>query len=243
MQRKKASDEVIKEAYLRLKSVWLAGKEIGIVGQTVHERCVKLGIIPIKKYQHWQIEFAIKNYGYYADRQILDELCELLIIDKPNLVRIVKKYGVKTTYFRKLIDAKSKKKLYSIYMTMVTRCENSNSKHYKIYGGRGIKNKFNSLDDFISTMGDSYTLGLTLDIIDVNGHYEPSNCRWATHKQQANNKRNNTVVNFNGNNILLNLECNKLGIKTDTIKKRIFIRNWSVERALTEPLKIYNTKK
>lgn len=78
---------------------------------------------------------------------------------------------------------------YSIYHEAKRRCINPNSKDYPYYGGRGIKFKFKSFEDFISHIGWRPKRSLSLDRINNNGHYEPGNVRWATKYQQTHNRR------------------------------------------------------
>lgn len=91
----------------------------------------------------------------------------------------------------------SKTKLYKRWVKMKYRCYNTNSKDYKYYGGRGIKVCDEWKNDFIAfynwSIKNGYKEDLTIDRINVDGDYEPSNCRWATWKEQANNKRTNRV--------------------------------------------------
>lgn len=87
----------------------------------------------------------------------------------------------------------SRSRLYNIWQAMKTRCYNKNHKFYKDYGGRGIKICKEWQHDFMSfrewAVNNGYKDSLTIDRIDVNGNYEPSNCRWVTMSVQNKNKR------------------------------------------------------
>ena len=89
-----------------------------------------------------------------------------------------------------------------IYYGMKYRCYSRSASNYNRYGGRGITVCDDWLNDFRSfydwAMSHGYDDNLTLDRIDVNGDYCPENCRWATQKEQGNNRRNNVFLEING---------------------------------------------
>lgn len=93
-------------------------------------------------------------------------------------------------------------RIYRIWSQMKTRCFNSKDDHFKDYGGRGIsvcdewKNDFKTFHDWALEKG--YSDDLSIDRIDSNGNYEPSNCRWATSYEQTNNRRTTVILELDG---------------------------------------------
>lgn len=115
-------------------------------------------------------------------------------------------------------------RLYSIYTNMKTRCYNPHCHAYDRYGGRGIKVCVEWLEDWWSfhdwAISNGYDDSLTIDRIDVNGNYEPSNCRWATTEEQAYNKRNTVRVEINGEYLTLKEIAVKYNINEHTVRTR-----------------------
>lgn len=118
-------------------------------------------------------------------------------------------------------------RLYKIYYGMKDRCYNPNIKQYENYGGRGIaicdewlgKTGFKNFCEW--ALQNGYTKNLTIDRIDVNGNYEPSNCRWATNKAQQNNKRNTQYIIVYGERLPIKQASEKYGINYHTLRKRL----------------------
>lgn len=138
----------------------------------------------------------------------------------------------------------SKTHLYGVWCTVKSRCYNSNSQHYKNYGGRGIKMCEEWKSDYMAFHNWSIQSGynqsenkkhLTLDRIDVNGDYSPKNCRWVNQKEQCNNKTNNLMITYKGKTQTLHQWADETGIKYGTLWARIQVSHWSIEKALTTP--------
>lgn len=91
-------------------------------------------------------------------------------------------------------DKKRLEHFARVYHTAEQRCNNPNVADYARYGGRGIRMKFRDFVEFYDTMWETYIDGLTLDRINNEGDYMPSNCRWATRQQQARNRRTNRAI-------------------------------------------------
>jgi hypothetical protein len=127
---------------------------------------------------------------------------------------------------------------YQTWSAMIQRCTTPGHKAYPDYGGRGIKvcgRWRHSFENFYNDMGPRPGKKYSLDRIDNDGDYEPSNCRWTTQLEQMNNRRMNHRLTFNGENLTINQWAAKLGINSTAIHRRIAL-GWPVERILTEPV-------
>ena len=126
--------------------------------------------------------------------------------------------------------------LHRIWVSMRQRCENPNDPAYGNYGGRGIKvcKRWSKFEDFLADVSPRPE-GTSLDRIDVNGHYEPGNCRWATKKQQSRNRRDNRVLTIRGKSQTIAEWAEETGKMPGTISIRLS-RGWSEEDAVFREL-------
>ena len=138
-------------------------------------------------------------------------------------------------------------RFYRIWQNMKIRCYDVNITQYKNYGGRGIKvcDRWHDFNNFKEDMYESYLdhvekcgeKDTTLDRIDVNGNYEPCNCRWATVDEQANNTR---IVKYltssSGERHTLTEWAKILGVKRDTLKARLYRHKWDDDKILNAPI-------
>lgn len=126
-------------------------------------------------------------------------------------------------------------RLHTIWDHMKQRCYNSNNKTYKYYGARGIVICHEWLDDFMNfydwAINNGYRDDLTIDRIDVNGNYEPNNCRWNATKQQAQNRRTNRNYTISGKTHCLKEWCEILNLNYHTVYSRLNC-GWPIEEAL-----------
>lgn len=128
---------------------------------------------------------------------------------------------------------------WNIWSGMKQRCYNPNNDCYQNYGARGItvcERWRSSFQSFIDDMGFRPT-GHTLDRINNDGPYSPENCRWTTRKQQGRNTRKNRRITFDGTTRTLSEWAEHLLVDADTIAMRLDRSGWTVEKALTTPVK------
>ena len=126
---------------------------------------------------------------------------------------------------RNKTHGQTKTRLHRIWSSMKQRCNYPNARCFELYGGRGItvcdewSNSFEAFRDW--ALANGYAEGLTIDRINVNGNYEPSNCRWATFKEQENNRTNNRKVTYKGKEYTLSKLAEELHISSATLAWRL----------------------
>lgn len=137
----------------------------------------------------------------------------------------------------KTIHGGRKTRLYNIWSKIKERCYNPHSKSFSNYGGSGIamyeewRTDFTAFRDW--ALSNGYADNFSIDRININGNYEPSNCRWVDKTTQANNRKTNRTILYNGETHTLAEWQRITGISQSTIKTRLNA-GWPIERALTE---------
>lgn len=129
--------------------------------------------------------------------------------------------------------------LYHKWENMKQRCFNTKHPSYKNYGGRGITvcDEWKTFLNYYEwAIHNNYSDDLELDRIDNNGNYEPSNCRFISHKANNNNKRTNKYYTYNEKEYLLNDLAKLVNINPNTLRTRLF-KGWSLEQSINEPIR------
>lgn len=127
---------------------------------------------------------------------------------------------------------------YSSWLAMRNRCQNPEHEAYHNYGGRGIVvcDRWESFDLFLADMGLRPGLEYSLDRFpDMNGNYEPGNCRWATSEEQHNNRRDSRPMTLDGKTMTIAQWARALGMSKITIGARLD-DGWTDHEALTTPI-------
>lgn len=127
----------------------------------------------------------------------------------------------------------SRTRVYKIWAGMISRCRNpSDEKSKRLYSDKGIEvcERWKTFENFFQDMGDA-PIGASIDRIDGSKNYEPSNCRWATPEEQANNTTRNRFIEHNGKTMTISMWARQLGIKPNTLTYRLR-RGKSIEQAL-----------
>lgn len=137
--------------------------------------------------------------------------------------------------------------LHRVWRQMRQRCTNSNDPRFSAYGARGIKvcKRWDSFVLFLEDVGER-PLGKTsagraayqIERIDNDKGYEPSNVKWAHYIGQANNRRTNHLIEYNGERCTLSQWSKRLGIRPGTLLKRLKM-GWSLECALSSEVRSY----
>lgn len=125
---------------------------------------------------------------------------------------------------------------YIAWKNLRARCGNPKKPVYRYYGGRGIKccERWNDFANFLADVGHRPTADCSIDRINADGHYEPSNCRWATKTEQANNRCNSHRLDHNGRTHTIAEWGELLDLSAGMLYTRIRA-GWPVELALTLP--------
>lgn len=124
---------------------------------------------------------------------------------------------------------------YRTWAAMISRCSDQNANGFRHYGGRGISvcQEWREFSNFVRDMGEK-PHGMSLDRIDVNGNYEPGNCRWATLNQQARNRRDSRCLTYRGETKSVHDWAEENGLPVRALVHRLNA-GWSTEDALSKP--------
>lgn len=133
---------------------------------------------------------------------------------------------------------------YARWKSMMQRCNDPKASNYKHYGGRGVKvcERWHDFANFLADMGECPGTAMTLDRIKNDVGYEPGNCQWATQAEQNRHRSNNVQLTYGGFTRNVADWAATLGMSANTLNMRIRL-GWSVERALTKPVKKRGTNK
>jgi hypothetical protein len=185
----------------------------------------KSGILTVESYSHFDGRFHQWNVVCECGTRKLKSSAMLSKWKGRSCGRLTKQIQreARTTHGQSSGHGRSGTLSYRSWSSMHDRCQQSSRKDWMQYGGRGISVcvQWATFEAFFADMGEAPE-GMSLDRFpDQDGNYEPGNCRWATAKEQANNRRNNRSVTYGGETMNVGQWADKLGIYPDTMQKRL----------------------
>lgn len=161
---------------------------------------------------------------------------------KENLAKLI--HNNKTNHPGR-IHGMARSRLDNTLDNMIKRCENPKDKRWDRYGGRGISIchewRTNRKSFYDWALANGYDPSLTIDRINVDGNYQPSNCRWVTASEQQNNTSRNRYLEWNGRRETVANWARELGVRNMALQHRVD-RGWSVERIFTQPFRSWPKK-
>lgn len=126
---------------------------------------------------------------------------------------------------------------FRVWWSMLRRCEAPKQKGFADYGGRGISvcDRWHSFAAFLEDMGPRPSGDHSIDRVDVDGNYQPSNCRWATSHEQCRNTRRSVHITIDGQTKVLEDWCRDYRVSPVTVRRRMVKHGLRAEEALTDP--------
>lgn len=195
------------------------------------------------KYNRWTIICSGSKQGYVLCKCDCGTVREVVAYDvvsgKSKCCGCI---GAKKTALRNYLNGThhlSDHPIFHIWRGIKRRCYLKTDQHYKNYGARGIKmceqwkNDFKAFYDW--SINNGYKKGLSIDRIDNNQGYCPENCRWATAKQQANNRTTTVKLMWKGELLPFTIICEKEQVPYNLIRDRVCRYGWTLEKAINTP--------
>ena len=215
---------------------------------------LRFGRLTVVSYSH---KTKRKSAGYYHFYNCNCDCKNNCVVERSSL-----KFGITKSCgcIHKEVTAKKNKELSKyngessskyarilrIHRAMIHRCYNKNDMNYHHYGGRGIIVCEEWLNDYYIfkkwALENGYSDNLSIDRVDVNGNYEPSNCKWATNKEQGNNTRTNKMIEYKGQIKTLSEWCDELGLEYFRTKARFNTCHMTPEQAFELPKQVLRRK-
>ena len=126
---------------------------------------------------------------------------------------------------------------HRVWSGMKNRCENPRNRSFPGYGGRGITvcERWQDFANFLVDMGERPSPRHTIERKDNERGYEPGNCCWATPERQANNKRNNRVIEHAGRAMTMAAWAREIGLSADALERRLNLLKWPIKKAIETP--------